>query len=431
MTPKQNGLRITLESSYLVLIFSLGFMQPTVEVSGIALTATELIFVLTAAIWFLALVFRKVRLRFDRIYIFFVMYAIGLLISAAFSENPGVSLIKYLGEVYLIGLALMTFNLVDSPRMLKRAVIAWIAATFITVIIGIVTVTLFYLGISNTLTEFSLTHYGSLPPGNYPRIASTFIYPSMLCNYLTVSIMMLLGAKKLEWIGTKLFIALSAGIAVTIGYTLTPGIGGVLLAVSVWIWFEFNGREKAILSRLALAGGIIAASLFLLVSTFTLINTQTSPYFYVLAGHRIDPTQRLLTWQAAFQTFMEHPFLGKGLGLGVAGVYFMPPSGQMQLLTDAHNVFLSVAGQTGIVGLIPLLLILAAVIFRLRLSDININERSIMLRSLGIAFASAFLYQGLVGSFEDARHLWVLIGLILAIGKFEELLEVRSRSSEV
>jgi hypothetical protein len=33
---------------------------------------------------------------------------------------------------------------------------------------------------------------------------------------------------------------------------------------------------------------------------------------------------------------------------------------------------------------------------------------------LGLAFLNAFAYQGLTGSFEDASHLWVLLGLFLA-----------------
>ena len=32
----------------------------------------------------------------------------------------------------------------------------------------------------------------------------------------------------------------------------------------------------------------------------------------------------------------------------------------------------------------------------------------------GIAFFAAFVFDGLTGSFEDARHLWLLLGLIAA-----------------
>jgi len=37
-----------------------------------------------------------------------------------------------------------------------------------------------------------------------------------------------------------------------------------------------------------------------------------------------------------------------------------------------------------------------------------------------LAFLVAFAYEGLGGSFEDARHLWVLFGLFLASGRLAE-----------
>jgi O-antigen ligase len=127
---------------------------------------------------------------------------------------------------------------------------------------------------------------------------------------------------------------------------------------------------------------------------------------------RIDPAQRLLTWTDAFSAFLSHPIDGKGLGLGVAGVYFMPPSGELQLLTDAHNFVLNVAAQGGLIMVVPLLFICIAVVRRSL--PFGSGDRDVLRTALGIAFISAFGVQGMVGSFEDARHLWVLIGLVLS-----------------
>jgi hypothetical protein len=46
---------------------------------------------------------------------------------------------------------------------------------------------------------------------------------------------------------------------------------------------------------------------------------------------------------------------------------------------------------------------------------LNFDEtnRSVFRIGLGLAFISAFFYQGIGGSYEDARHLWVLIGFFL------------------
>jgi O-antigen ligase len=204
--------------------------------------------------------------------------------------------------------------------------------------------------------------------------------------------------------------------AITIAFTVTPGIGGVLLAAAIWYW-AVSGTKNKTLSKGILACGVLAAVLFLLVSTFSLIPSPTSPYTFELVGMRIDPTQRLLTWQGAVETFLQHPLTGRGLGMGVANVYFMPPSGQIQLLTDAHNALLNVAGQAGLFVVVPLVLIMIAVVRRSRLTVGSGEKHAVILASLGIAFFSALIYQGLVGSFENARHLWVLIGLILAVSR--------------
>jgi O-antigen ligase len=137
-----------------------------------------------------------------------------------------------------------------------------------------------------------------------------------------------------------------------------------------------------------------------------------------VGGVRIDPTQRLLTWIGALQTFLARPILGKGLGLGVAEVYFMPPSGQMQLLTDAHNTLLSVAGQAGLLAAVAIVLICISVVRRTLPFDLT--GRDVLRAALGIAFISAFLAQGVVGSFEDSRHLWVLIGMVVACRKLDD-----------
>jgi putative inorganic carbon (hco3(-)) transporter len=421
MEQKEGGLRFAVEISFLLLIFSLGFMQPNIEVRGTAVPVTDLLFLVTGFLWFLALLLKKIEFRFDKFYFLLGLYAVGLLLSASLSENPQFSFFKYLGELYLIGLAVMTLNLVRTPEMFKKVVIVWIAASLVTSVAGVLGVTFFYLGLSNFITDFCLHHYGSLPPGNYPRIQGTFVYPSMLCNYLTVSLMMLFAARRLGWVDRRLFAILFVLFTITIAFTVTPGIGGALLAIVLWHWISGRERKRTITPKLILSGGIFAALSFLLVSTFSLIPAPTSPYYFVLGGLRIDPTQRLLAWQGAFQTFIEYPFLGRGIGLGVAEVVFMPPSGRIQLITDAHNIFLSTAGQAGIAGLIPLILIMIVVALRSRPFSVGGGEASPLRLGLGIAFISAFIYQGLVGSFEDARHLWVLMGLIFAIPKSVDL----------
>ena len=171
------------------------------------------------------------------------------------------------------------------------------------------------------------------------------------------------------------------------------------------------------MAKLAFGAGALALLAFLVVSTFTVDQTSASTYSFSVGGTRVAPSHRLLAWGGAIETFAHHPIHGRGIGLGVAEVYVHTPSGTDELLTDAHNMFLNIAGQAGLAGLVPSLLICIAVVWRSLPFDLT--DANTMRTALGIAFVAAFLIQGLVGSFEDARHMWVLVGLIMASSSAE------------
>jgi O-antigen ligase len=112
---------------------------------------------------------------------------------------------------------------------------------------------------------------------------------------------------------------------------------------------------------------------------------------------------------------LADPPTGSGLGTAVANVVFQNSDGSWSVLTDAHNTFLNVAAQAGLPALIAMIAIVVVV---LRRGFIKLESSDFyVLRGLIIAFLAAFVYDGMTGSFEDARHLWILIGLILASKK--------------
>ncbi len=95
--------------------------------------------------------------------------------------------------------------------------------------------------------------------------------------------------------------------------------------------------------------------------------------------------------------------------MDVAQVKYETLSGRKQILGDAHNIWLNVAGQTGLFGLAALMLMMIFLLKRSRFRLIKGDEGHCLRVGLSCAFIGAFVYQGLAGSFEDARHLWVLI----------------------
>ena len=99
----------------------------------------------------------------------------------------------------------------------------------------------------------------------------------------------------------------------------------------------------------------------------------------------------------------------------IADSRYTDPSGNNQLLTDAHNTYISVLGETGLVGFITFFSIVGFILYGLRQRDSESEFYGIVKLCLLLAFADAFFYQSLTGSYEDARHLWALFGISAAV----------------
>ena len=407
------------KTAFLLLIFSLSFMKPAIFVGGLAVTATDAIFIITCAALAAAVATGETRLRWNSFYSVLLFYFTALLISLLGSAEPQQAALKLASQAYLLALPVLACTLVDSRDELRSALRCWLAASAIVGALGAVAVAFFFLGIGGPLLEFARHDFGTLPPGPYLRVESTFPYPAMLCNYLTVSLMVLLVSHRLGWIGAAPFRLLLALIVATALFSLTPGLGGIFLAIGLWLFIRAEDRSRP-LALVALAAGAGAALLFVLAATVTPIVHPTAPFLIRPPGLDLElaPSVRMMTWIDSWSRFSEHWLTGTGIGTDAAAVRYVDPSGYTHWLTDAHNVFLNLAVQCGLLGIAGLALLIFQV-GRLTRPLRGDGDKLIAL-GLGLAWLNAFAYQGLTGSYEDARHLWVLLGLFLVAVRVAE-----------
>lgn len=370
--------------------------------------------------WFVCVVSGRLNFKWHNFYWVLIAYFAAMAISAVFSENVRSSVLRLAVTAYLLGLAFLAINFVRDENDLKWMVRAWLYGSIIPLAVGVVSIALFYFDPENPLLKYTLYGYGSVPVGYYPRVNSTLVSASMFCNYLSVSVILLFVAKSREWIGKALFFTLLVTMTACAVFTISVGLGGFILSVCGWIWLAQRHLRPAI-AKLSLASGVLIAAAFLIVSIFALQIYPGAPYSFKVHGVEAEfyPSARVLIWTEAFQTFLSDPITGKGLGQGVTYVMFPNTDGSTSLLTDAHNTYLSVAAQSGIIGFAALLMLIFYVLWGKAVTD-RPADGSYILNGLLIAFLSAFVYQGLLGSFEDTRYLWVLIGLIPAVRLFPE-----------
>lgn len=400
----------------LLLVFSLCYIQPFAVVFNFQVPPTEFIFIFTAFFWLLALISKQTRFRFHVFFWLLFFYFAAMLISAILSDDWRTSFIKLAGEIYLLSLPILIYNLIENQNELKKAILIWLYATALIAVFGVFTLALFYLDREHWLLNYTVGGFGAIPVGNYPRLRLNFLSPSLLCNYLSVGFALALAAAKSGWIKKKfaaIFVWLIFLIAV---FTVSSGLGGFALILGLWIFYLHRLENKS-LAVLSLSGGILIALLFWWLNFVALQAHSTAPYAFNFLGYEFYPSPRLLIWQQSWQTFSNNFFFGRGVGQDSCAVVFQNTDGSFATLTDAHNVFLSVVSQEGIFGFAAIVLIIFYLVKNNATAIYSSDKSSIIAAGLLIAFVSAFVYQGLVGSFEDARHLWVLIGLMLCAEK--------------
>ena len=388
--------------SFLLVVFSLGLMKPSIASPIGMLTLADTLFLITLALTALAVASGSIAFRWHRALSAGVFFFLAVVLAAIFSQDVTRSLVKVVGVGYLLLVACSAFTLVTTLSRLRLAVLAWLGGAALPIIVAVVGVLLFYVVPQNPWLSEITYHYGAAPVGYFPRVNSTMVSPSMLCNYLTVTLALAVVALHTGWIGKKLAVAVIIGISFAAAFTVSIALGGFILAAG-WLMWWLGSRDA--ISRTALVASSFAAIGFLAISPIALNDAMNGA---------VAPSSRVLVWSSATDTFLAQPVTGKGPGLPVAEVLYKNSDGTTSLLTDAHNSFLSVAAQTGTVGLAAFLVLVFAVL-RTGFRRYGQKEELDVIRfGMTIAFLCAFMYDGLTGSFEDARHLWVLIGLILA-----------------
>ena len=388
----------------LALIALLPLMKPAVRYPVIF---ADLVFVLLLIAVALEVAAERRSLRWHPLFAILAIYVLALAPSMLASANPGRSALKLATELYLAGLSAVTVVVVRSEAMLRHVTITWLAASAALAILCLVSLAAFAISPASALYQYSVFYFGTLPPGHYPRMALSFFDANMACNYLTVSLGLLLLAWQQKWLSCTLALLLLAGILIAALPTISPGLGGIALALGTAAWLLMR-------SRLAIGIAVACALAFIVALAVTPILHPTAPFLIPVPGTRLilAPAGRFLTWSSAFNEFLRHPWLGHGVGLDAAFVRYRDPSGNLQELTDAHNVFLNIAAQAGVVGLAGLAALIAYAV-RLTFSR-GIGGSPKVRLVLGLTLLNALVYQGLGVGIEDTRHIWVLLGLLAA-----------------
>jgi hypothetical protein len=371
--------------AFLAGVVLLPVMRPVrLHVLGADVIPADALFVVAGAACLLGLIRRRERLWRAPFPAAAAAYLGAVVLATVTSQDPGRSVGRAVINTYVVGLGVLAFVVLGSEPVRRRFAAAWLTGTAITAVTVAVGLVLYYFaGLDTAGENLTLSERGSVPIF-LPRADALFHNPNALCSYLVVSLALTWATWADGYLSRRLAALMAAVTAALLVLTVSPGLGGAALAVGLLLWL---GRERG--TAVAALAGVAVGAAFLVVTA--------------------DRSTRPEAWRDAASAVAERPILGHGLGADLAHV---PDRRGPAVPMDAHNTWLSVAGQMGLVGAAALLGVVAtlvALVWRAR----PLAAHPFAL-AVWCAFVGAFLYHGLSMSAEEMRHVWILMGVLAA-----------------
>ena len=187
-----------------------------------------------------------------------------------------------------------------------------------------------------------------------------------------------------------------------LGVMISASRGGLVACVPSVLFILFNLRKMPLFGKVAMAvvgiGAIVALSHVDLAPQLDRLSTMADS-----SSAEDKLNGRTVLWQAGWDCFTHNPFIGVGTGAfpaavsdNVVGFEGLP----------AHNTFLSIATETGVIGLVLFLTILAIV-------TRNAMRAQKPMRWMWISCLLALLLSISSSAWEVRPHPWIMLALIV------------------
>ncbi len=184
----------------------------------------------------------------------------------------------------------------------------------------------------------------------------------------------------------------------------------LLFAYSRGAWISFLFVSLMLIGIVPNKKEKITLSLFLFFFTIILISIPALKERFLFIFQSGGDTDRFKVWQIAIDMFKDSPILGKGIGLFMS---FFRDYSEHLLIQYAHNCYLQILAETGLLGLLSFLWFLIEVI---RGAYKKIKEKQdfllIGIFAAFIAFSVHMFFDTQLYSLQLAMLFWLLVSFL-------------------
>jgi len=331
-------------------------------------------------------------------------YLIICFVSIFFSSNIKISSRAFFAKtIQSLAFFLVVAETLNTDRRVKNLISVFFASALL-------------LGIDGIFQHFTHKDFiRNRPYYGLPRIHATFSTSNDFGCYLTaiipfalISILDKSRTKIFRFSSLFLFLVLFVCLILTISRGAWFGLISTMLFMSAWI------RPLGVF-LIAIALFIIATHQFY----YPVLRERLSNFF-IFSDH--SSMDRRMIWEAAWKMIMHNPLLGLGLGTFMFNFKEYVVEGYPFDIPYAHNCYLQMGAEIGIIGLSSFLFILMLFFFRgIRILNLNQQTFSWYILLASLASVLGYCVQMAVDtnfySLDLGMLFWLLLGLGVAATK--------------
>lgn len=406
---------------FLLLIFVLPFERiPSIDIGLVTLKMNQLVGAITLLSWFGVMVFKKYRIMPNILTWPIIIFILINFLSLFQAGNLNRALQVFVFTVFMIFISIMTVNMVQTKESLSKIITLLFWSTFVVCIFAFYQFFADLIGLPTSLSGLREGYTKAV--FGFPRVMAFSNEPLYLADFLfiPIGVTLALFLNKVKFIKlVYLFILLAMMLLV---FILTVSRGAYLGLAAMGLFFAIF-MFKRIFSWKNILIGIVIGAIVIGGVLYFLSKSESQAYDEFMKHIRVEDVTagesvngRLTTYQEAYQIWQKYPLLGIGLGNYGPYVKGFPDASQVSGWDIVNNEYLEIMTETGILGIIAFGLILLVLFWRFIIAYLKNKDPLLGAIHLGLIGALVgILVQYNFFSTLYIMHIWVLIGLIVAV----------------
>jgi len=416
------------------------------EPIGAKIQIVDFVFLFFLLAWLYKLYYKQVSFNRTSFDIPILLYLVVSLLSIFNSSDINTGLVEFIGILYLIALFYLVVNVIRDRNMFRMVINSWLIVSALVAFLGFLGIFLAYVfGIKT----FLVNEYTTFPfLGHIYRVCSTFgVNSKFVSSYLTVSLPICLALLLNSKAGKKHLFYCVTLILFTGVLFFTFSRGWLGLAVAIYLVmarFQKPGGFYKYLRVLVVVFIVLFGLFVFLISRWQFVDfqiekitvksntnissarafTDNSDELEKVSAEigYIDTTYYRLK-KVAIEMILDHPLIGVGIGGFNDEIRRQKKDGKLPDIfpaLDPHCMILGKTAQTGLVGLVALIILWWKAIRKALNMSFTARDNYFQIISWAM-FSSlvGFVIQSIDLDIMNFRFLWFLFALVFIIERLE------------